>query len=607
VGSTGPYQYALNGGAFQNSNIFTGLASGNYTVVLSDAVGCSSSQLSVTVSPGQPLTATIVTTAALCNGGSTGTATVTLSNNGTPPYQYSLDNITFQASNNFTGLAAGNYTVYFRDQNSCSGTQSFVVTQPAALVMTSTGRAVLCNGQSNGLITSTVAGGTGPYQYSINGGAYQVSDSFQVAEGTYTIRVRDANGCIAIRTVDVTQPALLTATAVATPATCAGNDGTVTVTATGGTAPYQYSSDGVNFQPSNSFALAAGTYTIVIRDANNCSFSIPGRTVGQMNTLSFTPMTDTTICEGQSVTLNPVGNPTQFSWQSATSLSATNIRNPVATPSQTTSYIVTLGLGVCAANDTIQISVLPAPIANAGANATICFGQDFTLQGSGGVSYQWSPATYLSNANAATPTSTRPRESMQYSLTVTDANGCRSLQPDVMQLTVTPPIRVTINKDTVVSMNDSLRLFASSVATSYVWSPAFGLSNPNIANPLATIVQDVTYLVTATTAAGCQGEARVTIKVFDGPEIYVPTAFTPNGDGLNDVFRPFPVGIRKLNFFRVYNRWGQLIYSTSTLNQGWNGRMGSEEAPTGSYVWVAEGVTKEGKVIAKKGVVTLIR
>jgi gliding motility-associated-like protein len=97
------------------------------------------------------------------------------------------------------------------------------------------------------------------------------------------------------------------------------------------------------------------------------------------------------------------------------------------------------------------------------------------------------------------------------------------------------------------------------------------------------------------------------VRVYKGPDIYVPTGFTPNGDGKNDKFIPFPVGVKQINYFRVFNRWGQMIFSTTRLNDGWDGRFGGAEQPTGTYVWMVQGVTKDNKVITKKGTITLIR
>jgi gliding motility-associated-like protein len=99
----------------------------------------------------------------------------------------------------------------------------------------------------------------------------------------------------------------------------------------------------------------------------------------------------------------------------------------------------------------------------------------------------------------------------------------------------------------------------------------------------------------------------VNLKVYKGPELYVPTAFTPNGDGLNDIFYPFPVGIKSINYFKVFNRWGQLLFSTTTLNKGWDGKLQGVEQPAGVFVFMAQGVAKNGKLITHNGTVALIR
>ena len=152
-----------------------------------------------------------------------------------------------------------------------------------------------------------------------------------------------------------------------------------------------------------------------------------------------------------------------------------------------------------------------------------------------------------------------------------------------------------------------LQLNAISVASNYLWTPAIGLSNATIANPVATITADITYTVIATTVAGCKGQATVKLRVYDGPEIYVPTGFTPNADGKNDLFTPFPVGIKKYNYFRVFNRWGQVVFETTVFNKGWDGKINSKLQTTGTYIWMIEGITKFDTKITKKGAVTLIR
>ena len=325
------------------------------------------------------------------------------------------------------------------------------------------------------------------------------------------------------------------------------------------------------------------------------------------NNLSIVASPDITICEGKSTQLNAASNATQFSWTQATSLNNAALQNPVASPTVTTQYIVTATFGQCSGQDTVIVTVNPAPKADAGPDVEICYGQDHELQGSGGVQYTWTPPSTLSNAALPNPVSV-PLQTITYSLNVIDANGCASLVPDQVVVTVTPPIVVKTNpKDTVVFAGDQFQLLATSPATNYSWNPGTGLNNPFIPDPIITVTSDMTLTVKANTAAGCEGEATINIKVYRGPEIYMPTGFTPNGDGRNDTFKPFPVGITKLNYFHVYNRWGGLIYSTTKLNEGWDGRVGGTHQPAGTFVWMVQGVARDGKVITKKGTVTLIR
>ena len=409
----------------------------------------------------------------------------------------------------------------------------------------------------------------------------------------------------------MTEPAALSAGSINTDASCdGGNDGTITITANGGNAGYQYSIDGITFQASNIFNVTAGPYTLTVRDNTGCIFSF-STTVILTGNLTFTPQTDPTICEGKSTGLNLVSNATSYAWTPQAGLSDPAIFNPVANPTVTTQYFVTATLGLCSVEDTVIVNVNAAPIPDAGAPGFICYGQNYTLQGSGGTQYLWTPSTNLSSTSVPAPVSS-PLKTTTYTLSiVADINGCSSLITDNVTVDVTPPIKVTtFPYDTIGYPMDQFQLNATSLATNFTWTPTTGLSNPAIPNPIVTvgnIGDDVVYQVTATTAAGCKGEGYVRLRIYTGPDIYVPTAFTPNGDGKNDKFYPFPVGIKAINYFRVFNRWGQMIFSSSRLNDGWDGRLGGTEQPTGTYVWMAQAVTNDNKVITKKGTVTLIR
>ncbi len=614
-----PYTFSLDGAAPVGGAApytFTNVAAGVHSIVIASAAGCVSNNIVLTVVAGPPLTTTVNKTDVLCNAGATGTITVTQPTIGNPPYQYSLDNINWQAGNIFNGLVAGTYTVYYRELNGCLGSQSITVTEPPVLSAIAAAVPVVCNGQSNGIVNITANGGVTPYEYSIDAGAnWQSSNIFNVPAGTYTVITRDANGCTTPQMITVTEPAVLTAFSANTNASCnGGNDGTITVTAAGGNATYEYSIDnGANWQPANIFNVAPGSYTVLVRDNLGCTTNFPA-TVGLTNDLIFTPQTDPVICESKSTQLELLSNATQYAWTPRTGLNDTTIYNPVANPVVTTPYTVTATLGRCTATDIVVVNVNAAPIPDAGADGFICYGQSYTLQPSGGTVYAWAPTTYLNNPNSTNPVST-PVKDITYTMSiVSDVNGCASLVTDQIYIDVTPPVKVkTFPYDTIGYPGDRFQLLAvpsDTDANIYVWSPSAGLSNPNIANPIITIGpigSDLTYQVITSTIAGCKGEGYVHIKVYTGPDIYMPTGFTPNGDGRNDRFTPFPVGIKSLGYFRVFNRWGQMVFSTNTLNVGWDGKFGGKDQASGTYVWMAEGVTLQGKKITKKGVVTLIR
>jgi gliding motility-associated-like protein len=141
----------------------------------------------------------------------------------------------------------------------------------------------------------------------------------------------------------------------------------------------------------------------------------------------------------------------------------------------------------------------------------------------------------------------------------------------------------------------------------YNWSPSLGLDNAAIAGPTAILQDDITYTVTVTTAEGCEDDDDIKITVFKGSAIYVPKGFTPNNDGLNDRLKPYYIGIKTLDYFTMYNRWGQTVFTTKDLSAGWNGIFKGEPQSTGTYVWVLKATDYVGKVYQMKGTSTIIR
>jgi hypothetical protein len=289
AGGTGTLEYSIdNGATWTVSNTFTGLIAGSYNVKVKDANSCIVTYASNPVVITQPAAIAISSVTpvnVLCYGNSTGTITIS-ANGGATALLYSINNGTsFQTSNVFSGLVAGNYNVVVKDSNNCSlnyASNPVNIAQPASAVAITnvTSSNVNCNGGNDGSIVITANGGTGALQYSINNGTtWQATAAFTtVTSGSYTVVVKDANGCQTAWTsnpIVISQPAALAITSVtSTNVLCnGGSDGTITITATGGTSAYQYSVDnGSNYQASNIFTgLTSASYTIKIKDAHNCT------------------------------------------------------------------------------------------------------------------------------------------------------------------------------------------------------------------------------------------------------------------------------------------------------------------------------------------------
>ncbi|MGG9961309.1 choice-of-anchor L domain-containing protein [Ferruginibacter sp. SUN106] len=498
-------------------------------------------------------------------------------------------------------------------QGTCHGRDSALVIWKDLDLISKT--EINCKNYSNGEIR--VAGGpewTRPVQYSINNSPYQDDSTFtNLTVGIYTVRIKDAAGCIDSLVINITQlyPDLLITSIPLTPASCSGNaDGVAIINVTGGSNPYLFSADGINFQNTNVLHLNQGNYPITVRDNNNCT-NTQNIIIPLNNTVTLVAGPNVTICEGKNVQLNAISNGASFVWTPATALTNNLIRNPVATPVLTTKYVVSAITGICSQKDSLTIFVNPAPRANAGSDHTICFGQNIQLNGSGGLSYFWSPASYLDDARIATPTAKQLPGSISYFLNVTDINGCVSLKRDTTVITVTRPAIVNAGTDTTLAIGQALPLFAKDINnigfTQYEWTPAYGLSNPAIANPVTTLDKDITYTVTARNSIGCQASDNIKIKVYKGPDIYVPNAFSPNNDGSNDILKAIPAGIKDFHYFRIYNRWGNIVFTTGDSYYGWDGKINGSVQQNGTYIWIAEGLDYKGNIVQRKGTVIIVK
>jgi len=319
---------------------------------------------------------------------------------------------------------------------------------------------------------------------------------------------------------------------------------------------------------------------------------------------------DTTICSGDLTQLQIQSDGLQFSWTPAAEVSDPFVKNPFVNPATVSAFTVTAVIGGCTETKTMVVTPVPYPIANAGKDTAICYNSAALLQGgSDGSSWAWSAAQYVTNP-VQLITSAQPPKTTAFILAAYDTRGCPKPEVDTVIITVLPRLKVNAGNDTAVVRGQPLQLNASG-GVRFTWSPPVNLNNPDIADPIAvfnTASAGMQYMVTAFDSAGCSASDWIIIKIFQtGPAVFVPTAFTPNSDGLNDQLRPIGAGIKSIDYFNVYNRWGQLVFSTRHNGRGWDGRVNGMVQPTGTYVWSVSATDYLGKPYFQKGVFTLIR
>ncbi|NDB35715.1 MAG: hypothetical protein EB023_10360, partial [Flavobacteriia bacterium] len=405
-GGTAPYSYVWNTGVIGAT--ITNLNPGNYTVTASDANGCTSNA-NVTITEPTLLLANATGNNITCNGLNNGSAAVVASG-GTAPYTYQWS--TGSTATSITNLALGNYIVTVTDSNGCIATDNVTVTEPTILLAVASGNNVTCNGFNNGSGSVAPTGGTAPYGYVWNTGG--INDTItNLAPGSYNVTVTDANGCITSANTTITEPAILTATASSTNVTCNGiNNGTASVSQTGGTAPYTYlwSNGGMASTISN---LAPGSYTVTVTDANGCATQ-SSVNITQPNALVVnSAITLPILCNGGIGQINVTASGGVLPY-TGTGLNSVN--------AGTYTYTVVDGNGC---NDSTTITITEPSLLTVsviGINP-LCNGSS---NGSATANVNGGTAPYIYNwTNGSTLNIASGLSAGNYSVTVTDANGCQ--------------------------------------------------------------------------------------------------------------------------------------------------------------------------------------
>ncbi|MCD0470461.1 T9SS type A sorting domain-containing protein [Flavobacterium sp. JAS] len=493
------YSWAPSGGS---ADIATGLSAGNYTCTITDSKGCTLIK-PITVGTPATISATEVHTDVSCNGGATGSATVTASG-GVGGYTYSWSPSGGTAAT-ATGLTAGNYTVTIQDANTCIHTIGVSIGQPAVLAATVSKTDALCNGGSTGTATVSPTGGTSTYTYlwSPFGGTAAMATGLSV--GNYSCLITDAKGCTVTVPVSIGQPSALIASTSQINATCMIG-GTAAVTVSGGTGSYSYSWSPSGQTTAIATGLAAGNHSCLITDANGCTLTKPFL-IGTTNTLTAATSQTNVLCNGAntgSAWVVPSGAPGPFSYVWAPSGGTSDTASNLTAGNYSVTITSANGCSIVK-NFTITepsaLAVTPSQTNLLCNGATTGSASVVVTGGTGSYTYAWSP----SGGTAQTATGL---SAGTYIVTITDASLCQTTQ----SFTITEPDAITATvASTNVSCNGGSTGSATVTATggtgtyTYSWAPSGGTADT------ATGLSAGIYNVTVTDANSCSTTQSVTI------------------------------------------------------------------------------------------------
>ncbi|NNC94675.1 MAG: T9SS type B sorting domain-containing protein, partial [Chitinophagales bacterium] len=602
-GGVFPYNYLWSTG--DTTNFTSGLTAGKYFVTASDLNNCLHVDSVVLIEP-QPLTMSIDSSKVVtCNAGNDGSASVTPVG-GAGPFSYNWSD--GQTDSTAVNLSAGSYSVTITDGNGCSAIGSLNVNEPLTLTIAIDSVNVACSGSSTGRATAIASGGTPGYQYLwSNGDPDSINSS--IPAGLYEITVTDNNGCTAFEDVNITEPSPFIVNHVKSDASCFGfSDGDATVQPSGGVPPYSYIWPTLNTTQSET-NLVAGTYNVTVIDANNCTV-IESIVINEPPQIQIGLDTTSISCFSANdgvinATLSGGSGSFLFNWSNgSSSLNQQNL-GPGSY-----SITVTDGNGCTDSSRIALIEPEPLQIDLLASNPT-CYGSFNGLAVASGFGGSW-PYSYnwSSGSNSATA---QNLESGLHIVTVTDNNGCSTMSsivldnpPPIQIITPVNPIELTLGGTAILDIEHNVNQDSVLIT----WSPEYGLSCTDCEDPAASPYHSTEYTVTVTNITDpnvtCTGSTIIEIIVVENLDLFVPNAFTPNGDGDNDVFNMYSESLAGVRI-QIFNRIGEMVFESSASNAGWDGYYKGELAPPGVYVYNAEILFISGKTVTRNGTVTLIR
>lgn len=561
-----------------------------------------------------PTTTPIVTNASCTNptGGS-----ITLSTSGgLAPYTYSLNGGAYQSTPSFTGLAAGNYTLFVKDAFCGVESKSITVGFNDNLAIAVSNDTLVCVG-TTAQLNATSNGSPTAFAWSPTTGLSNPNIANPIAtvntNTAYTVTAL-LNGCVRTRTITV-RTKTVTVNGGTDQLICAGLPAQLQATSDSTGVAYTWSpSLGLsNPNISNPTATLNTTQTYTVTALLNGCTKTSTVTV-RRNDVNIIGLTPQKVCVGVPTQISVSSDSTaaSFSWSPATGLSNANIRNPIVTTNNNISYTVTASLNGCTKSTPVLVQTKTVTV-NAGPDVTVCSGIPVSLQAtsdSTGVSYSWSPSTGLSSTSIANPSATLTTTQVlnqTYTVTAT-LNGCT--RTDQVVVRVNPLPVISAGPDKLIVNGDEIPLDGTGISnpTSLVWTPNTAITGANTYVPLVKPSTTTTYTLTVRDNNNCTSTDNVLVTVLPYC-IKVMDAFTPNGDGMNDrwlVVNNGGVCTRQISV-TVFNRYGSIVYKNDNYNNDWTGVYNGKPVPDGTYYYAVSYRLITGAYLTLKGDVTILR
>lgn len=615
-GGTPGYTYNWSNGA--GTEDLNNVVAGTYVITLTDSKGCTKVD-SVVVSEPQPLVTSGFIKNVSCNSLCDGFIDIT-AYGGTLPYAFNWSN--GPSTEDIGQVCGGNYFVTVTDGNACTVASLYLVNEPAPLNVDVVGSNIACYAACTGTLAAVPTGGTTPYQYLWE--SFQTDSALSgICAGKHTVLVTDSNGCQAFDTLLLTEPNEIVITGTVINAKCFNSaDGAIDISVNGGVPGYTYTwSNAVNTE--DNVSIVAGVYTVTVLDVNLCaktaSFTVT-HPVGLFATVSKS----NPVCFGGNngfVSLDITGGstPYDYAW-STTPVQNGNIATNLTAGNYTVTITDALGctLAVASTLDDPDQIVVDAVGVDARCYNTPTGG--VTVNATGGVP----PYVYELNGIVQISNNFGELSPGQYVVLVTDVNGCTG--SDVF--TIQSPSQITVDlvaPQFVILQGMSTQLIAntnsSSPVVNHFWGPADSISiydfsicaDPqNCATPYVRPYFTSALTVTVMNADSCFASDTVVIIVEEEEKSFVPSAFSPNADGLNDYFEVDFLGATNINI-SIWDRWGEPVYINAnqpngiTGSNGWDGRKDGKALPNDTYVYSMQVTYFNGLVKEKSGTVTIMR